>query len=59
MRLDHVARRPSQIDVINGQVVTLSHELGRIAPYNEALCAILRHRESQFVSQSFDSSSTS
>jgi 2-dehydropantoate 2-reductase len=48
MRLDHLARRPSEIDVINGQVVTLSHELGLTAPYNETLCAILRHRESQF-----------
>src|SRR5471032_2614882 len=49
MRLDHLARRPSEIDVINGQVVTLSRERGLDAPYNEVLCAILRHRESQFV----------
>ena len=28
MRLDHLARRPSEIDVINGQVVELSRELG-------------------------------
>ena len=48
MRLDHLARRPSEVDVINGMVVTLSHELGFEAPYNEALCAILRHRESLF-----------
>jgi 2-dehydropantoate 2-reductase len=51
MRLDHLARRPSEIDVINGQVVTLSTELGLSAPYNEALCAILRHREAQFVAR--------
>ena len=49
MRLDHLARRPSEIDVINGQVVALSRELGLEAPYNETLCAILRHRESQFA----------
>jgi 2-dehydropantoate 2-reductase len=49
MRLDHLARRPSEIDVINGQVVTLSDEIGLDAPYNESLCAILRHRESQFA----------
>jgi 2-dehydropantoate 2-reductase len=49
MRLDHLARRPSEIDVINGQVVTLSAELGLDAPYNESLCAILRHRESEFA----------
>jgi 2-dehydropantoate 2-reductase len=48
MRLDYLARRPSEIDVINGQVVTLSRELGLDAPYNESLCAILRRRESQF-----------
>lgn len=48
MRLDHLARRPSEIDVINGQVVELSRELGLEAPYNETLCAILRQRESQF-----------
>jgi 2-dehydropantoate 2-reductase len=48
MRLDHLARRPSEIDVINGQVVTLSREIGLNAPYNEVLCAILHRRESQF-----------
>jgi 2-dehydropantoate 2-reductase len=51
MRLDHLAGRPSEIDAINGQVVTLSRELGVGAPYNEALCAILRRRESQFPRQ--------
>lgn len=49
MRLDHLAHRHSEIDVINGQVVILSHELGLEAPYNEALCAIVRRRESQFA----------
>jgi 2-dehydropantoate 2-reductase len=48
MRLDHLARRPSEIDVINGQVVELSREMGLEAPYNETLCAVLRHRESLF-----------
>jgi 2-dehydropantoate 2-reductase len=48
MRLDHLARRRSEIDVINGMVVTLSLELGLSAPYNETLCAILRHREAKF-----------
>ncbi len=48
MRLDHQARRVSEVDVINGQVVELSRELGLAAPYNETLCAILRRRESQF-----------
>ena len=49
MRLDHLAGRRSEIDVINGQVVTLSHELGLDAPYNETLCAIVRRRESHFA----------
>jgi 2-dehydropantoate 2-reductase len=49
MRIDHLARRPSEVDVINGMVVTQSREMGLAAPYNEALCAILRHRESKFV----------
>jgi 2-dehydropantoate 2-reductase len=48
MRLDHLARRPSEVDAINGQVVTLSRALGLDAPYNETLCAVLRHRESLF-----------
>jgi 2-dehydropantoate 2-reductase len=49
MRLDHRARRRSEIDVINGQVVTLSRELGLEAPYNESLCAVLRRREALFA----------
>jgi 2-dehydropantoate 2-reductase len=49
MRLDHLAGRRSEVDVINGQVVELSRELGLEAPYNEALCAVLRHRESRFA----------
>ena len=48
MRLDHLARRRSEIDVINGQVVVRSRELGLDAPYNEALCAVLRVREARF-----------
>ena len=48
LRLDLLARRRSEIDVINGQVVVLSRELGLEAPYNETLCAIVRQRESHF-----------
>jgi 2-dehydropantoate 2-reductase len=48
MRLDHLARRRSEVDVINGQIVVLSRELGWSAPYNETLCAIVRQRESHF-----------
>jgi 2-dehydropantoate 2-reductase len=48
MRLDHQAGRRSEIDVINGRVVELSRELGLTAPYNEALSAVVRARESRF-----------
>lgn len=48
MRLDHLAKRRSEIDVINGQVVELGAEMGIATPYNEALCAVLRSRESRF-----------
>ena len=49
MRLDHLAQRRSEVDVINGQVVELSREIGLGAPYNETLCAILRRREIFFA----------
>jgi 2-dehydropantoate 2-reductase len=49
MRLDHLAGRPSEIDVINGAVVTESKELGLAAPYNETLSAVLRRREAAFT----------
>jgi len=48
MRLDQLAGRRSEVDVINGKVVELSRELGLDAPYNETLCAVLRERESRF-----------
>jgi 2-dehydropantoate 2-reductase len=49
MRLDHLARRRSEIDVINGQVVERSRALGLDTPYNETLCAIIRRREARFA----------
>jgi 2-dehydropantoate 2-reductase len=48
LRLDHLARRRSELDVINGQVVELSHALGLDTPYNATLCALLRRREATF-----------
>jgi 2-dehydropantoate 2-reductase len=48
MRLDHLAQRRSEVDVINGKVVELSREMGLDAPYNESLCAVLHARESRF-----------
>ncbi|MFV0315416.1 MAG: ketopantoate reductase family protein [Microthrixaceae bacterium] len=49
MRLDHLARRRSEVDVINGAVVDMSREAGFDAPYNETLCAVLRAREATFA----------
>ena len=48
MRLDHLARRRSEVDVINGQVVERSRALGLAAPYNETMCAVVRAREARF-----------
>ncbi len=47
MRLDHLAGRASEVDVINGVVVDESRALGWPAPYNETLCAVLRAREAR------------
>lgn len=48
MLLDHMARRRSEIDAINGQVPVLGKELGIEAPYNQALSAVVRAREEEF-----------
>lgn len=48
MRLDHLAGRPAEVDVINGAVIDLGQELGIETPYNATLCALLRQRESRF-----------
>ncbi len=48
MLLDHHARRPSEIDAINGMAVELGRKLGIATPYNETLSAIVRRREAGF-----------
>ena len=48
LRLDHVARRKSEIDAINGMVPLVSAEVGLSAPYNETLSAVIRRREEAF-----------
>jgi len=48
MLLDHLARRPSEIDAINGMAVELGRQLGIPTPYNEVLTAIIRQREAAF-----------
>ncbi len=51
MRLDHLARRPSEIDAINGQVVVhLSREIGlEVRLTTRRVCAVVRRRESLFA----------
>ena len=48
LRLDHVAKRKSEIDAINGMVPVVSAEVGLSAPYNETLTAVIRRREETF-----------
>ena len=48
MLLDHMAKRPSEIDAINGMVPVLGRELGIATPYNDTLSAVVRRREEAF-----------
>jgi len=48
MLLDHLARRPSEVDVINGAVPVEARRAGLAAPYNEVVSALIRVRERQF-----------
>ena len=49
MLLDHHAKRPSEIDAINGMAVTLGRETGIPTPYNEVLTAVIKAREAGFA----------
>lgn len=48
MLLDHMARRASEIDFINGAIPVEAEALGLRAPYNEVVSAIVRSREAEF-----------
>jgi len=48
MRLDHLAKRPSEIDAINGQVPVIGARLGHETPFNVTVCAAIRAREANF-----------
>ena len=48
MLLDHHAKRPSEIDAINGMAVELGKQLNIPTPYNEVLTAVIRQREANF-----------
>ncbi len=45
MLLDHHAKRPSEIDAINGMAVNLGREMGIETPYNESLTAVVKAKE--------------
>ncbi len=48
MLLDHLARRSSEIDVINGAIPAAAREAGLEAPINETVAARVRAREARF-----------
>jgi 2-dehydropantoate 2-reductase len=48
MLLDHLERRRSEIDAINGMVPVVAAEVGLRAPYNEVMTAIVKSRETMF-----------
>jgi 2-dehydropantoate 2-reductase len=48
MLLDHMAKRRSEIDAINGMVPVVAREVGTQAPYNEVVSEIVRSRELEF-----------
>jgi len=49
MLLDHLARRKSEVDAINGYIQLLGAKYGVPTPVNETLVGIIRARESHFV----------
>ena len=48
MRLDHFAKRQSEIDFINGAIPALGLRHKIATPYNHVLSTIIRNIESQF-----------
>lgn len=48
LALDHLAKKPSEIDSINGMVSELASRHGQIAPINQSLTEIIRLREKGF-----------
>ena len=45
MLQDYLAKRPSEIDAINGMVPVVAREVGTEAPYNEVVTAIVKAKE--------------
>lgn len=49
MLLDHLAQRPSEVDVINGAVPRVGAEVGIPTPVNATVVALVRAREAAFA----------
>jgi len=49
MLLDHEARRPSEIDAINGMVLNLGQSMKISTPYNEVITSLILFKEKQWV----------
>ena len=52
MLLDHLAKRPSEIDAINGMVPVVAREVGTAAPYNAVVTEIIKAKELVFRRES-------
>jgi len=48
MALDHLAKRKSEIDVLNGMVPVMAKALNIPTPVNEVVSALVRHLETKF-----------
>jgi len=48
MSLDHLAKRKSEIDVLNGMVPVMAKALNISTPVNEVVSALVRHLETKF-----------
>jgi len=49
MLLDHLARRRSEIEVINGAIPREAAKVGLAAPVNATIVALVRAREADFL----------
>ena len=47
--LDHIARRLSEIDFINGAILREAAKVGMLAPCNSMLAALVRAKERTFI----------
>lgn len=50
MLLDHLAKQPSEIDVINGSIPREAAKVGLTAPVNATVVALVKAREANFLS---------